>query len=222
MGTDTGTPLITWDQLTVGAFKDLVKGYTDPAAQAALLLEGSREVEGMCDRRFMPFTITESHRAEGIDPDEASGDSTIPMDIRSAVSQSYATSLGANNNLARQVWLNEYAPRYSEFWTYSNVTVDVVRSYGGSQTGITLLDGPAVDSGRAWFLLGSYIPVGSQLYVNYSGEYSTVPADLARVTKYIVAALVADELDPFGEEFGHDPDLLRQRAETRAEGYIRP
>ncbi len=222
MAADSGTPLITWAQLTQGAFADLVRGYTDPAAQGALLLEATREVEGMCDRRLTPFTIThESHRAEGIDPDEINGDSSVPMDIRSTISLSYATALGATANLARQVWLNEYAARFPEFWAYSNFSVSVVRSYGGSQGGVAILDGPAVDSGRVWFLLGSFIPVGSQLYVTYSGGYQTVPADLARVCKLTAAALVAEELDPYGESYGHHPEDLRARAEMRIVPYVR-
>lgn len=222
MAGDTGTPLITWAQLTQGAFADLVRGYTDPVTQAELLIEATREVEGMCDRRLAPFTITgESHRADGIDPDEINGDASIPMDIRSTISQSYATALGATSNLVREVWLNEYAPRYPEFWAYSNVTVSVVRSYGGAQSGIQLLDGPAVDSGRLWFLLGSFIPVGSQIYATYSGGYRTTPGDLARVCKLAAAALVADELDPYGESYGHHPEDLRARAQMRVEPYLR-
>lgn len=222
MAGDTGTPLINWAQLTQGAFADLVRGYTDPVAQAELLIEATREVEGMCDRRLAPFTITgESHRADGIDPDEINGDASIPMDIRSTISQSYATALGATSNLVREVWLNQYAARYPEFWSYSNVTVSVVRSYGGAQSGIQLLDGPAVDSGRLWFLLGSFIPVGSQIYATYSGGYTTTPGDLARVCKLTAAALVADELDPYGDSYGHHPEDLRARAEMRIEPYLR-
>jgi hypothetical protein len=219
---DSGTPLITWAQLTEGAFKDLVRGYTSPSAQADLLLEATREVEGMCDRRLAPFTIAgESHRAQGIDPDEMSGDSSVPMDIRSTISMSYATALGGTSNLARQVWLNEYAARFPEFWAYSGFSVSVVRSYSGSQSGVAILDGPAVDSGRVWFLLGSFIPVGSQLYVTYSGGYQTVPADLARVCKLAAAALVAEELDPYGADYGHHPEDLRARAEMRVVPYMR-
>lgn len=222
MATDSGTPLINWAQLTQGAFADLVRGYTSPSAQAELLLEATREVEGMCDRRLTPFTISgESHRAEGIDPDEMSGDASVPMDIRSTISMSYATALGGTSNLARQVWLNEYAPRFPEFWAYSDFSVAVVRSYSGSQSNVAILDGPAVDSGRVWFLLGSFIPVGSQLYVTYSGGYQTVPADLARVCKLAAAALVAEELDPYGESYGHHPEDLRARAMERALPYVR-
>src|SRR2546421_500780 len=130
--------------MTSGAFADLVRDYRDVPAQGAVLLEATRELEGMCARRLSPFTVTESHRAEGIDPDELNGDASVPMDVRSTISMSYATALGGTSNLARQVWLNEYAVRYPEFWQYSNVTVNVVRSYGGSQSGVSLLDGPAV------------------------------------------------------------------------------
>lgn len=220
MAADNGAPLISWAQMTSGAFADLVRDYRDIPAQRAVLLESTRELEGMCARRLSPFTVTESHRAEGIDPDELNGDASIPMDIRSTISMSYATALGGNSNLARQVWLNEYAVRYPEFWQYSNVTVDVVRSYGGSQSGVQLLDGPAVDSGRAWFLLGSFVPVGSQIYVTYSGGYTTVPADLVRAAKYMVAAYVIDELDPMGDH-GHDPDLLRLKASDIVVNYMR-
>jgi len=217
---DNGTPLISWAQMTSGAFADLVRDFRDVPAQGAVLLEATRELEGMCARRLAPFTVTESHRAEGIDPDELNGDASVPMDIRSTISMSYATALGGNSNLARQVWLNEYAVRYPEFWTYSNVTVNVVRSYGGSQSGVTLLDGPATDSGRVWFLLGSFIPIGSQIYVTYSGGYTTIPADLVRAAKYMTAAYVIDELDPMGDH-GHDPDVLRMKALDIVMNYMR-
>ena len=220
MTSDTGTPLITWAQLTEGAFADLVKGYTSPSAQADVLIEATRDVEGMAGRRFTTFTLTESHRAEGIDPDEYADGFALPMDIRSSLGQSYAAALGASN-LVRAVWINEYAPQYPEYWSYSNVTVDVVRSYGGTQNNIPILDGPAPDSGRIWFTLGTFVPVASQVYVTYTGEYSTVPADLSRATKLAAAAIVALELDPFGEQYGHHPDDLRSAAELRLDAYMR-
>jgi hypothetical protein len=206
--------------LTEGAFADLVRGYASPSAQADVLIEATRDVEGLAGRRFAPFTITESHRAEGVDPDEYADGFAIPMDIRSTLGQSYAAALGASS-LVRQVWLNECAAQYPEFWTYSNVTVDVVRSYGGTQTNVPMLDGPAADSGRMWFTLGTFVPIGSQVYVTYSGGYSTTPADLSRATKLSAAAIVALELDPFGEQFGHHPGDLRSEAEARLVNYMR-
>lgn len=221
MAGDTGTPLITWAQLTEGAYADLVRGYTSPTAQAAVLIEATRDVEGLCNRRLVPFTVVgESHRADGVDPDEYSDGYAVPMDILSTLGASYAAALGAST-LVREVWLNEYAVRYPEFWSYSNVSVNVVRSYGGTQSNVPLLDGPAPDSGRIWFNLGTFVPIGSQVYVTYSGGYSTTPADLVRVCKYAAAAIVADELDPYGESFGHHPDDLRAKAEDRLAAYMR-
>lgn len=220
MASDTGTPLINWAQLTEGAFDDLVAGYTSPAAQADVLIEASRDLEAMTGRRFVPFTLTESHRAEGVDPDEYADGFAIPMDIRSTLGQSYAAALGASS-LVRQVWLNEFAAQYPEFWSYSNVTVDIVRSYGGTQANVPMLDGPAADSGRMWFTLGTFVPIGSQIYVTYSGQYTTVPADLSRACKLAAAAIVALELDPFGESFGHHPSDLRAQAEERLTNYMR-
>ncbi len=223
MSTDTGDALITWAQLTAGGFADLVKGYTDPSAQADVLLEATREVEGICQRRLAPFTITgESHRAEGIDPDEYTDAANLPMDVRSTIGASYAGALGAST-LVRSTWLNEFAPRYAEFWSYSNVSVTLVRSYGGTQdvAASQILSGPDPDSGRLWFQLGMFLPIASMIYVSYSGGYATVPADLSRATKYVAAAIVADELDPGGEEFGAHPDALRMRAEERLFAYMR-
>lgn len=221
MTADSGTPLITWAQLTEGAFKDLVRGYTDPTAQADVLIEATRDVEGMCNRRLTPFTITaESHRAEGVDPDEYADGFAVPMDILSTLGASYASALGAST-LVREVWLNEYAVRHAEFWAYSNVTVDVVRSYGGTQGNVPLLDGPVPDSGRIWFTLGTFVPVGSQVYVTYSGGYTTFPADLVRIGKLSAAAIVAEELDPYGDAYGHHPEDLRARALDRLTAYMR-
>lgn len=220
MAGDSGTPLITWAQLTQGAFADLVSGYTDPSAQAEVLIEATRDVEGMAGRRFSPFTITESHRADGVDPDEYGDGIAVPMDIRSTLGQSYASALGAST-LVRTVWLNEFAVRHPEFWAYSDVVVNLVRSYGGVQDGVPLLDGPAADSGRIWFQLGTFAPIGSQVYVTYSGGYTTIPADLSRAAKLAAAAIVADELDPSGEEYGAHPDALRERAATRLVPYMR-
>lgn len=221
MASDPGTPLLTWEQLTEGAFKDLVRGYTDPTAQADVLMEATRDVEGMCNRRLVPFTVVgESHRAEGVDPDEYADGFAIPMDILSTLGASYASALGAST-LVREVWLNEYAARHPEFWAYSNVTVNVVRSYGGTQNNVPILDGPVPDSGRIWFTLGTFVPVGSQVYVTYSGGYTTFSADLVRIGKLAAAAIVAEELDPYGDAYGHHPEDLRARAESRLAAYMR-
>jgi hypothetical protein len=213
---DSGVPLITWAQLTEGAFADLARGYTSTQVQNDILIEATRACEGMADnRRLAPFTISgESHRAEGIDPDEYSDSTNLPMDIRSTIGASYAMALGASS-LVRACWLSEYAPKYTDMWTYSNVSVSVVRSYGGSQdiSPSQILSGPDPDTGRLWFQLGVFVPVASQIYVTYSGGYTTVPADLSRACKYAAAAIMLDELDPMHGGSEHDPDVLRALAE---------
>lgn len=218
MPVDAPTPLATTAQLQDGAFADLVRQYQSATLDQAMI-QATREAEGICGRRLAPFTTTESHRAEGIDPDEYSDSANLPLDIRGTIGASYAMALGAST-LVRQVWLNEYAPRFPEMWTYSNIQISIVRSYGGSQAVTTLLDGPDPDSGHVWFQLGLFLPVGSRIHVTYSGGYTTTPADLVRATKYLAAAYVIDELDPLGDH-GHDPDVLRVKAEDILLPYMR-
>lgn len=218
MPVDAPVPLATSAQLQQGAFADLVRQYST-ADQDQAMIQATRDIEGMCARRLVPFTITETHRAEGIDPDELSDASNLPMDIRGTLGRSYASSLGASS-LVRQAWLNEFAVRFPEYWAYTNVTISAVRSIGGTQTVGTLLDGPDPDSGHLWFQLGFFLPVGSRLHVTYSGGYTTIPADLVRACKYLAAAYVIDELDPLGDH-GHDPDVLRIKAEDLLLPYMR-
>jgi hypothetical protein len=215
---DQPVPLATAAQLQQGAFADLVKDYP-PAVQDQAMIQATRDMEGMCARRLAPFTTTETHRAEGIDPDELADSSNLPLDIQGTLGRSYASSLGASS-LVRQAWLNEFAPRFPEYWTYSNITISAVRSIGGTQSAITLLDGPDPDSGHLWFRLGLFLPVGSRLHITYSGGYTTVPADLVRACKYLASAYVVDELDPLGNH-GHDPDVLRVKAEDLLLPYMR-
>lgn len=207
---DTVIPLCTSAQFTAGAFSDLVKGYTTQAL-ADLMGEATRACEDATERRLAPFTITELSRAEGIDPDEYTDSANLPMDIRSTLGASYAMALGASS-LVRHSWVSEFAPRYQDMWAYSNVSVTVIRSYGGTQavTAAQILSGPEPDTGHLWFQLGMFLPVGSRVQVTYSGGYTTVPASLVRACKFMAAYLAVRELNP--EASDHDPDRLHQDA----------
>lgn len=207
---DTVIPLCTSAQFTEGAFSDLVKGYTTQAL-ADLMGEATRACEDATERRLAPFTITELSRAEGIDPDEYTDSANLPMDIRSTLGASYAMALGASS-LVRHSWVSEFAPRYQDMWAYSNVSVTVIRSYGGTQavTAAQILSGPEPDTGHLWFQLGMFLPVGSRVQVTYSGGYTTVPASLVRACKFMAAYLAVRELNP--EASDHDPDRLHQDA----------
>lgn len=218
MAGDAPVPLATAAQMSEGPFANLVSGFS-PDAVANVMVEATRLCESEVHRRLAPFTIIESHRAEGIDPDEYSDAANLPLDLAGTLGRSYAYALGASS-LVRHVWLNEYAALYPEFWSYSNVAVTIFRSYGGSENvPVTQLTGPEVDSGHVWFQLGKFIPVGSLIRVTYAGGYTTVPADLVRACKYMAASIVVRELDPVDNE--HDPELLHQDALLALSPYLR-
>ncbi|GAC1540617.1 MAG: hypothetical protein NVS3B12_27670 [Acidimicrobiales bacterium] len=220
MATDNPVPLVSPSQLQEGAFADLTRAFSNQALND-ICIEASRACETETDRRLMPFTITETHRAEGIDPDEyASVNGGVPMDILGVLGSSYASALGATGDWVRHFWLNEHGARYPEYWTYSNVSITLFRSIGGSQPANILL-GPQVDTGEVWFRLGTFLPIGSRITCTYSGGYTTVPADLVRAAKYMAAALCARELDPMQSQHGHSPDGLEELAASWLSVYAR-
>jgi hypothetical protein len=214
MAADSPVPLATASDMAAGQFADLVRDYSADAL-AQLMIESTRQCEGMAGRRLAPFTgVPESHRATGIDPDEMSGSGDGPMDLAGTLGRSYSASLGGGDQV-RHVWLSEYAPRYPEMWTYSNLQVSLLRSYGGSQTmAAASLIGAEPDSGHVWFNLGTFLPQGSLIRVVYDGGYSTVPADLGRACKLLAASLALGEIDPAGTQFGHDRGVLAAQAEA--------
>jgi hypothetical protein len=215
---DNVIPLASAASITEGPFADLVREYS-AGALADLLAEATRACETEVERRLAPFTISETHRATGIDPDEYTDSANLPMDINSAIGRSYAAALGATN-LVRHCWVNEYPPHFQEMWTASVSQIQVVRSYGGSQIlSAQQWIGPEPD-GHIWFQLGQFIPVGSLVRITYSGGYATVPADLRRACKYMAASIAARELDPL-EQSGHKPDSLQDLAVSWLTPYAR-
>ncbi|MGK5728926.1 hypothetical protein [Streptomyces sp. URMC 124] len=221
MAADSPVPLASAADLAAGQFADLVRDYA-PDALDQLMIEATRQCEGICGRRLAPFTnVPESHRAQGIDPDEYSDAGGLPMDIQGTLGRSYADALGSGDQV-RHVWLNEFAPRYPEMWSYTALAVTLLRSYGGSQnvTAASLI-GAEADSGHIWFSLGTFLPVGSLIRVTYGGGYATVPADLGRACKLLAASLVLGEIDPAGTQFGHDRGVLTTQAEAILSTYQR-
>ncbi len=217
---DPGTPLCSYAQFTEGPFGDLVSDW-DEDTVSDFLIEGTRLCEDACDRRLAPFTKTETQRASGIDPDEYEDSANLPMDIISVLGASYAAALGASS-LVRHCWLDEFAPRYADMWSYSDVTVTVIRSYGGTETLAPgqILNGPEPDTGHLWFQLGQFIPVGSRIQIAYSGGYTiATPASLVRGCRFMTAYLVLKELDPATTV--HDPDQLHADALMVMSEYAR-
>lgn len=219
MPDDNPAPLATFAQFSTGPFADLVRDYDETAGQD-LMIEATRLCETEADRRFSPFTLTETHRATGMDPDEYADGANLPLDIQGTIGRSYAMSLGATT-LVRHCWLNEFAARFPEYWSYTDVAVTIIRSYGGSQNmAVSQLVGPEPDSGHLWFQLGTFMPIGSLIRVTYSGGYTTYPADLVRAAKFMAASIVVRELDP-AQTGGHDPDVLYNNACKALTPYMR-
>lgn len=208
---DLGIPLATPAQFSEGSFADLAANYT-PQALSDILLESTRLCEDMCGRRLAPFTVVnESHRAEGDDPDEYAESSGIPMSVYATLGMSYANSLNAGT-LVRHINLDEFPARYPDMWSYSGVTLTIVRSYGGSEIlNAGQFTGPDLDTGHVWFQLGTFLPLGSMVYATYTAGYSTIPASLVRACKDQAAALIIRELNPVSAS--HDPDVLEAQAE---------
>jgi hypothetical protein len=207
---DSVVPLVSSAQFAATAYSDLTKNLQGTEIDD-IMIEATRACESIVGKRLAQFTITETHRAEGVDPEEY-GSSSIPLDLQGTTGRSYASALGSGD-LVRQMWLSSFAVRYQEFWTpYTVNSMTLVRSYGGSQSVVpNALIGPEPDSGHVWFQIGTFLPIGSLIRVNYSGGYGTCPGDLARAVKAMAASIVIKELDP---DIGstHDPDLLRDEA----------
>lgn len=205
---DTPVPLCTVTNFTESPFADLVAGYTDTAL-SDLMSESTRACEGAAgDKRLAPFTVTETTRADGIDPDEYPAGASLPMPIQGTIGWSEALALGGGNDLVRHCWLTQFPVRYPDLWEYSGVSVLVIRSYAGTETfnPSQILDGPD-NTGHLWFQIGSLIPVGSRVRTTYSGGYTVaIPADLVRASRLMAAWMVITELDP--QDTAHDPDRL--------------
>lgn len=219
MATDSPIPLATSAQMLSSRYGDLVRDW-DPAELDQLMVEATRECEGEVSRRLVPFTgLTETHRAEGIDPDEYADSANLPMDLQGTLGRSYAMALGAST-LVRHVWLNEYAVRHAEYWAYSDMQITLIRSYGGTQqvSAAQILD-TATDTGHVFFQLGIFLPIGTTIKVVYGGGYQTIPADLVRAGRHMAASIAAAELDPI--QPGHDPDMLREKAVLILDAYAR-
>jgi hypothetical protein len=215
---DTPVPLCMPANFTSSAFGDLVAHYSDQAL-SDLMSESTRACEAVAGRRLAPFTITETTRADGVDPDEYPAGASLPMPIQGTIGWSEALALGGGTDLVRHCWLTQTPPRYPDLWRYSNVSITVIRSYSGTQQyeQAQLLDGPD-NTGHMWFQIGSLVPVGSRVRTIYSGGYVVaVPADLVRAGRLMAAWMIVSELNPASTD--HDPDRLYGAACKILEAY---
>jgi hypothetical protein len=209
---------VTWAQVSQGAFSDLLRGYDSPTVQAEMLIEATRMAESFADRRLAPFTITETQRAEALDVEDAL-DAYVPLDPTSQLGFSRAQSLGSTM-LVRHYWLREFPPRFPEYWAGSLGQVQLLRSFSGVQTVDPSTLQYESDTGHVRFQLGTFVPAGTTIVTTYSGGYTTVPADLARACKYLVASIAVIELDPMMDR-GHNPLDLEATATDIIDMYMR-
>jgi hypothetical protein len=218
LATDSGIPLCTWAQFTSGAFSDLARNYTDPTSQSEILLEASRECETVCDRRLIPFTnVLETQRADALDVEDAL-DAYVPLDPTAQLGMSRAASLGSTL-LVRHFWVREAPPRFTEMWTGSLTSVQVRRSFSGTQTVDPATCQFEPDTGHVRFQLGTFVPPGTTIMCTYSGGYTTTPANLVRAGKLMTAWIVVRELAPSSQT--RDPGLLYAEAVASLAGYTR-
>lgn len=218
---DSPQPLCDAATFTSGPYGDLVSGYSEGALND-LLVEATRLCETETNRRLAPFTgLTESHRAEGMDPDEYTDSSNLPMDLQGTLGRSYAYALGAST-LVRHAWLNQAPPHFPELWTYTVTQFKIVRSYGGSEIlSPSQYNGPDPDSGHLWLNLGIFAPIGSYFYVTYGGGYTVAtPGDLVRACRFMAAWLAVCDLNP--NQTDHDPEQLHTSALMILSNYERP
>lgn len=218
MAADSVTPLATAQDIQEGPFADLVRGYSATALDT-LMIRATRACESVCDRRLAPFTnLTETMRADSLDVEDAL-DAYVPLDPTSQLGFSRALSLGSTL-LVRHFWVRNNPPMYADLWTGTISSITLRRSFSGIQ----IVDISQIqyepDTGHVRFQLGTFVPPGTTIVTTYSGGYSTVPADLVQACKVMAASLAVRELDPI-QAGNHDPDLLRNDAETLLDPYMR-
>lgn len=209
-------PLATVADMETTPLYDLIRNLS-ASSQTNLLTRASRAVESYCNRRLAPFTITESHRAQNIDPDEQT-DVYTPLDQTAMLGMSRAASLGSSE-LVRHEWLREYPVRWQDLWSGSLVAITIYRAVSGSQDVDVSTVQYEVDTGHIRYTLGTYLPQGSTQVIEYTGGYSTVPDELIMATELRAAIMQIVHLEP--ESRSHDLDELKAEYAEILSPYVR-
>lgn len=170
-----------------------------------LMLRATRAIESRCERRLAPFASkVESQRAFGISPDEYGEQGDLPMDLTGALGWSQAASLGVGS-MVREFWLEETAPAYQDLWTYDLQSLEILRTFGDTQTfqasDFAALQGPETDTGHVRMQIGTYCPIGSTLRITYGGGYTAgIPDDLTQACILQAMKLVLIGNEPYTRE----------------------
>ena len=158
------------------------------------MTRASRAVESYCNARLSPFTLTESCRAQAVDPDEQI-DAYTPLDQIGMLGLSRAQSLGSSE-LVRHTWVRERPRVWVDQWVGSVSNVVIYRSFSGSQTVTASALQYETDTGHIRFAFGTYVPQGSTIVVTYSGGYNPIPDDLIQATVYKATEIALLDLEP--------------------------
>lgn len=204
--TITVSPLATPQDFTNwGSNEELVQNETvwPPSAMTALMNRATRRIESMCNRRLAPFTgVVESQEAYGIDPDEYGSQGSMPMDITGALGWSQAAALGVSD-MVRKFWLDNSCPQYSDYWSITVESIEILRTFGDTQTisggSLLTVQGPNYDTGLIKLQIGTYCPIGSTCVITYSGGYTVqIPEDLnlacvLQATKFVLLGMEPED-----------------------------
>jgi hypothetical protein len=183
-------PLIDTDTFKAfGSARELIQNSDrwPDATLNQLLVSVTTMIQSRCQSRITPFTNKiETHSAYGISPDEYTAQGMMPTDLSGALGWSRAAAFGVTA-MIREFWVDECAPMYGEWWTFTLNKVTILRTMGDQQifTDFTRWQGPDVDTGHVKMPVGTYCPVNSVLQVEYSGGYNPVPGDLQMAATFL-------------------------------------
>jgi hypothetical protein len=201
------TPMAVPADLEGTALRVLWRGTPDPAQQMQVMIRASRAIEQRCRRRLTPFTgMVQTETAEGVDRTLYGYEGPLPL--AGALSRDQAMAFGSGTSV-RDLWLDQFAPCWPELWTYSDVSVTLVRAWGDQQI-LTqeMLEGPHADTGHLRLPAGVFCPVGTIIRSLYSGGYTVaVPDELRDATLLQATKMLILRMEPQNRP-GMDTDDL--------------
>ena len=196
---------------TVDSFKrqypELIEGLADTDMDIDLIVQQNLEeatgnIEDRCSRRLVPFyNHIYDDRLSGLDPFDGGGFGTpqVLMDEISTLGMDRARSLSGGDAMTRHLWLDEYAPRNPELWTYDIKVFLIQNTYGGWIDVLPqgVVAPPNVTDGHVWLKIGTFAPEGSRVHVEYDGGYTKgVPPALQRACRMQAALFTVLDNEP--------------------------
>jgi len=202
-------PFVTTDVI-IRRYPELCRD-VDPLTLSEVVEEATSHIEDITDRRLAPFKgLLYQDILRGINPNEYGGGfNDMPLDFAGSLGASYANALGSSD-LVRHFWLDQFAPKNPELWTYNINSITVNLTFGSTVTvgSKSLIDGPDASDGHAWLRMGTFAPEGSRIEVNYDGGYTVaIPSSLKRACIFQAAKFLILEAEPQSRK-GMDVDEL--------------